>query len=57
MNQQQVIQTLEEITMIGTDNWKQWVQEHPDKASEVLKAHFQLFLTEIIEDRIFEYED
>lgn len=57
MNQQQVIQTLEEITMIGTDNWKQWVIEHPDKASGILKAHYQLFLTEIIEDKIFEYED
>ena len=57
MSEQQVLQTLQDIITIGTDNLEQWVIDNPKTASEILKAHYQLFLSEIIEGEILEYEE
>jgi len=52
MNEQEVIQTLKRIITLGTDNYEKWVIDNPKTVSEILKAHYQLFLTEIIEGEI-----
>ncbi len=56
-NEQNVIQNLKTLVENGTDNFVKWVKENPEKTSEILKAHNQLFLTEIIDGRILEYEE
>ena len=57
MNEQEVINLMKQLVQVGTDNVEQWVVDNPYKASLILNAHYQHFLTEIIEQTIFEYED
>lgn len=55
--EQGIIQNLKELIHKGTDNFEQWIKENPEKTSDILKAHYQLFLTEIMQGHIFEYEE
>ncbi len=57
MNEQKVIEHLKELIQMGTDGFEQWVRVNPIATSEILKAHYQLFLTEIIQGTIFEFEE
>jgi hypothetical protein len=57
MNEEQVIINLKDLIQKGTDNFEQYVKENPEKASEILKAHYQLFLTEIMQGSIYEFEE
>lgn len=57
MSEQEVIQNLKELVQKGTDNFEQWVKENPEKTIGILKAHYQVFLTEIIQGKICEYEE
>lgn len=57
MSEQEIIQLLRHLIPKGTDSFEQWIKENPNKAAEILKSHYQLFLTEIIENKIFEYEE
>jgi len=56
-SEQDVIQNLRELVHKGTDNFEQWIKENPEKTSKILKAHYQIFLTEIIQGKICEYEE
>jgi len=55
--EQDIIDDLKALISSGVSNFDQWIKENPEKASKILKAHCQLFLTEIIEGRIFEYDE
>lgn len=57
MSEESVISHLKELITKGTDNFEQYVKENPEKISEILKAHYQLFLTEIVQGEIFEFEE
>jgi hypothetical protein len=57
MNEEDIITHLKELIQKGTDNFEQWIKDNPNKASEILKAHYQLFLTEIMQGEIFEFEE
>ena len=57
MNEQKVIEHLKELIQMGTDSFEQWVRANPIATSEILKAHCQLFLTEILQGEIFEFEE
>lgn len=57
MNEQGIISYLKELIQKGTDNFEQYVKDNPEKTSEILKAHYQLFLTEIMQGQVFEFEE
>lgn len=57
MNEDEIISHLKELITKGTDNFGQYVKENPEKAADILKAHYQLFLTEIMQGEIFEFEE
>mgnify|MGYP003395003187 CR=1 FL=1 len=57
LNQQKVIEHLKELIQLGTDSFEQWVRANPIATSEILKAHYQLFLTEILQGEIVEFEE
>lgn len=57
MNEESVISHLKELIQKGTDNFEQYVKDNPEKTSEILKAHYQLFLTEIMQGSIYEFEE
>lgn len=56
MTEEEIIQDLKELIAQGTDNYEHWIFRNQIKACNILKAHYQLFLTEIIMGEILEYE-
>ncbi len=57
MNEQKMIEHLKELIQMGTDSFEQWIRANPIATSEILKAHYQLFLTEIMQGEIVEFEE
>ncbi len=57
MSELSVLFDLKELIQQGTDNFYLWAKQNPEKTSEILKAHYQLFLTEIMQGEIFEFEE
>ena len=57
MSEVESLQNVRILIEQGTDKFESWIKENPEKACNILKAHYQLFLTEIIRNKIFEYED